>query len=615
MLYAKVAVGLPVDGPFDYAVPQELRGGLRAGSRVWVNFAHRKIIGYVVGFSKKTRITGVKPILEAIDGQPLLNDNLLRLTRELSGYYCCSWGEAIETAIPRLLRNGKKIPVAETPSRDNKDSKEINTTLVHNPDFQSRWEVYLRHIKKTIDNKRSVIILLPDIHSLMEAKSIVSKRLAVTPHLLYRKEAGEIKEWCAVRQGGPLVVMGVRSAIFAPVENLGLVIIDEEQNFVYKQDQVPHYNAREVCFMRAGIDQPELLLGSGSPSAEMVYLVEKKRINYIGAKDSTDFPRITIVNSRSYANFGKKQRMIFSKLLEDAIYSSINAKEKILLFLNRKGFATSATCLSCGFTLKCQRCNINLTYHYKEGFLSCRYCNYRMGAPMICPECNAGYIRYSGAGTEKIESQLSTMFPSAVIKRIERVEALNLGDADIFVATSAITKGSGASFDLVGVLSIDSSLNHPDLRSSEKAFAILSNLSALTGKKMIIQTAIPEHHCFQALLKKDPHIFYDEELKQRKELSFPPYRHLILVKLRGANEEKVKTAAESLFEKLNKAKKTKGIRILSLNPGAPPKLRDNFYRQILVSCGNVQGANKFLKSNLKSFSRSGIIVTVDVDPL
>jgi primosomal protein N' (replication factor Y) (superfamily II helicase) len=411
--------------------------------------------------------------------------------------------------------------------------------------------------------------------------------------------------------------MGVRCAVFAPLRNLGLIIVEEEENFVYKQDQSPHYHARDVALMRAKIDNADIILGSASPSLEVFYLAEKKKIGYIGPEGRFGLPEVKIVDTGNYRSFTKKKRIILSKFLEDAVFSALGSKEKALLFLNRRGFATMAMCLNCGIVLKCPRCSINLVYHLKDNEgLHCRYCNFKMPAPKICPHCNSGYIKYSGAGTERIENELAALFPSAVIKRIEGAGKIDLSAADIFVTASAAIKDADMKFGVVGVLSIDNCLNYASLRSSERAFGILSALARLTDKKMIIQSALPGHHCFQALLKREPALFCEEELRQRKELRFPPYRHLILVKLRGKKQERIRDSAGYLFEKFNKCRQyNKGVKILSLNPGSPPKLRDNFYWQILLSCGSLRRAVRFLKFNLKDFPHSGIIVTVDVDPV
>ncbi len=320
-----------------------------------------------------------------------------------------------------------------------------------------------------------------------------------------------------------------------------------------------------------------------------------------------------------------------SSALDSARLPDGKAAGKILLFLNRRGFATYAFCHSCLKTVMCPRCSINLVYHFQGNQLTCHYCNFKMEAVKICPDCNSGYIKFGGLGTEKIESELSRIFPSAKIKLIEKEAQLDLKAADIFITTSSIIKHRSypeiiasaegpesdrlMPFGLIGVLSIDNSLNRIDLRSAEKTFALLSGLLKLTDKKIIIQTSLLAHHCFQALVKNNLNVFYEEELKQREQASFPPFRHLIKVLLRARKEEKVKEAGNFLFSKLKESNKDKGIHLLSAGPGSPLKLRGKFYWQILISSCNVKRVSEFLKLYLKKFSPSGIIVTVDVDPV
>jgi primosomal protein N' (replication factor Y) len=237
-----------------------------------------------------------------------------------------------------------------------------------------------------------------------------------------------------------------------------------------------------------------------------------------------------------------------------------------------------------------------------------------MQPPKICPECNAGYIKFSGAGVEKIESELSRIFPQARIKILDD-KNLNAPDADITIATSSVIKQADFDFDLIGVLGIDNILNRVDFRATEKAFGLLAGLMGLTHKKFLVQTSSPTHHCFQALLKKDANFFYAEELKQRKQLAFPPYKHLAIVKLRGKKEDKVKETAGLLFGKLKEESLGKNIEIISVNPSSPAKLRNNFCWQVLIRSSSALAISVFLKNSLKGLRHSGIIVTVDVDPI
>jgi primosomal protein N' (replication factor Y) len=422
------------------------------------------------------------------------------------------------------------------------------------------------------------------------------------------------QEWLQIKQRKADIVIGTLSSIFAPVNNLGLVIIDEEEDASYKQDQVPHYNVREAAYMRTKLEGAKLILGSTFPSVESFYLMKRNKIKYILMLQKEYFPEIKIIDMESQY-FMKNKDKILSGYLHDSIMASLNSKEKILLFINRKGFATVAYCHNCGAHLKCPRCNVNLVYHFHTNTLNCHFCNLKTDSPKICPSCNSGYIKFSGVGFEKIESEISRLFPQAKIKRLDTFADTDIIDADICIATSAVIKHKDYKFGLVGVLSIDNSLNRIDFRSSEKTFGLLIGLLSLTEKKLIIQTRVPSHYCFQALMKNDVNIFYDEELRLRKQLNFPPYKHMALVKLRGKDADKVKQAANSLFEKLNKANSGKIIKIVSVNPAQQFKLRGNFYWQVLASSSDVKKLNKFLKINLKDFSCSGIIVTVDVDPL
>jgi len=614
MLYALVVLGIPVEGPFDYIVPENLCQKIKVGARAWVDFRNKKMLGFIVRLTKKTKIQNIKPILELIDDSPVLDKNMLLITKRLSDYYCCSWGEAIETALPEALRKGKKIAnIARAKYTDKNNNPEV--TLVHDLDGRARWDIYLKSIREALASNQSVIVLLPDINSVLKAREIIIAHLNIQPALLYRKESGESEEWLRIKEGKFSIVIGTRSAIFAPLNNLGLVIIDEEQNDSYKQGQVPHYHAREASLMRTSILGARLILGSGSPTLESFYLAKRNKIGYLLIPQRKNFPEMKIIDAKYGGQNLKQKNMVLSKYLADAVVNCLNSKGKALLFLNRKGFATFASCLHCGAALRCPRCNINLVYHFKDNIVNCHYCNFKMPAPKICPNCNSGYIKYSGIGTEKIESELSRIFTQARIKRLDSLDKIDIKGADIFISTQSIIKEADCSFDLVGVLAIDNTLNRIDFRASEKTFELLVALSGLTEKKIVIQTRLASHHCFQALVDKNIDTFYNKELKQRKELNFPPFKHLGLVKLRGEKESKVREISNVLFEGLNKNNKNKTIEIVAVSPAYPSKLRGKFCWQILIKVKSAPQITKFLKKYLKDFAHSGIIVTVDIDPV
>jgi primosomal protein N' (replication factor Y) (superfamily II helicase) len=615
MPYAKVVLGLAVEGPFDYSIPAHLAGKIKEGMRVWVPFINYKKLGYVVKVTLTTNIERVKPILEAIDSSAVLNKEMLLLTKELSDYYGCSWGEAIETALPDALRKGKKITDIISTGGGSKVKDNHEVILLHDLSGASRWDVYLNSIKEAAGNKESVILLFPDTGLALKAQELISAELGVKPQLLYRKQPGELEEW--LKAGGPEfnIAVGTRSCIFAPVKNLGLIIVDEEQESVYKQEQVPHYHARDVALMRASVENARLILGSSSPSLEAFYLCKKGRAEYRLLPRDSNFPDVKVVDMYREWRYLKANDTILSKYLQDCMMQVMEVKGKVLLFLNRKGFSTLASCRNCGKAMKCERCNVNLVYHFKDNTLNCRYCNFKMIPPKICPFCDAAYIKYSGTGTEKIESDIARFFPMARVNSLDGSSDVDIASADIFISTASVIKKTNYNFDLIGDLSVDNSLNRVDFRAAEKAFGLLSGLVKLTDKKIILQTNLPRHYSLRAIADNNPQEFYDQELKQRKELDFPPYRHICLVKLRGRKEPAVKDAAFALFEKLSNASKgERSVRDILVNPGQPDKLRGNYYWQVLIKGSLPVKMIKFIKLHLKSFRHSGIIVTIDMDP-
>jgi primosomal protein N' (replication factor Y) len=617
MRYAQVVLGLPVDGPFDYSIDDSLKDKIRIGSRVEVNFRGKKTTGFVVNLSDKTKIKVVKPISNALDSYPVLNKNLLHLTKNLSEYYCCSWGEAIETSLPQALRKPKPGPDLVLQENLKKISKTpILALLIEDPQKLNRWALYADRIQETLKSNRSAILLLPDLDSVLLAHKIIKERLGIEPVIFYRGQPEEIKQWSKIRQGAACIVIGLRSGIFAPLANPGLIIVDDEESFAYKQDQVPHYHARDVAFMRAKIEGAQLILGSSLPDLETFYLKNASKVEYRYFPRINRYPQIKIVDMLSDFSRIDKTAAIFSRYLQDCILSELKSEGKVLLFLNRHGFSSFAHCHKCDFVLKCQRCNVNLVYHFKEKFLSCHYCNFKMELPKICPQCNLGYIKFSGLGTERIESEISRIFPQAKIVLLDQqAPGENLKEADIYISAQSVVKHQDYKFSLIGVIAIDNSLNRFDFRAGEKTFALLHALTGLTEGKFIVQTKLTKHYCFKALINDDKDLFYREELKFRKQLDMPPFRHFALIKFRGTDEEKAKEISLKAFEELKTLNQDKNIAIISHSHSPIEKLRGKFYWQILLSCKNPKLLSRFLKINLKNFRHSGIIVTVDIDPL
>ena len=628
MLYAQVVLGLPVDKPFDYSIPDIFVSCAKVGCRVRINFRNKKEIGFIVALSDKTDVLAVKPIVEIIDNQePILSGSFLELARQVCLYYCCSWGQAIEIGIPMALRLCRKGGIASSPElalrqahvalRNDKSRapSKPRKFLIHDLDGDGRIRIYQNRACVYLEQQMSVILLVPDKDAIERMRCAMESRFPSKVCVLVREGVEEIQQWLHIRNSRSVLVIGTRSAVFAPVGNLGCIIIDDEHDYSYKQDQSPHYHAREVAMMRCCLERADFIAGSVSPSLEMMHAVEQGDVEIETVACTRALAQIKIVDMKNLPLVSTRQKITISGYMQDAIHASLNAGDKCLLFLNRKGYATVAICSHCGKIYQCPRCNVNLNFHQEAKMLRCHYCNYTIAAPNICPECNSGYVRFLGAGTEKLESELCRIFPQARIRRWESEMALEYEAADIFIATQAAIRHVCSGFGLVGVLGIDNALNHVDFRSSEKAFGILSCLLSKATSQMVVQTNMVNHNVFNALTQHDHNVFYKEEFRQRKQLLFPPYRHFVLIKFRGSDQDKVGKVAQSAFEGLSKATKPAGISVISVNPAQQAKLRGNYNWVILLACKDAGLVHEFLKKNLTNQRHSGIIVTVDVDPV
>ena len=421
-MYARIVLNLPIEGPFDYFVPPAWESNLKPGVRAEVSFGRRYCLGYVVGKAKRAQVKKVKPIFKIIDDAPVLDKALLKLTREVADYYACSWGEAIETAMPTSLRKGRRIElnIAKIHKAKNKKAEIV---LLQDLSGRKRREVYLEEINKSVYMGEGVIILAPDKESASLIRKEIKDRLNnVEVGLIhsYLPEKEELRQWLEIKSGRIRVVVGTRMAIFAPLANPGLIIIEEEQSPVYKHEAVPHYNAVGVARIRARLQGAKLILSSHSPRLETWYQAKRGRIKYILKDIDISTGQIKIIDLHRAGFIPQRRRLRISIALEDAINQALNQGGRALLFLNRRGFAIFVRCQNCGAVLRCPRCNANLILHFKNSMLVCHRCNYKARSPRVCPTCNSGYIRYSGLGTEKLESELSRIYPHMEIARLDK---------------------------------------------------------------------------------------------------------------------------------------------------------------------------------------------------
>jgi len=611
---AKVVVGLPIEGPFDYWVDETLRTQIAVGKRVRIPFGGRKRIGYVVGRTDKSRfpMSRLKSIFSVIDSAPILNDDLLQLTRQVSDYYGCSWGEVIETSLPKALRSGTVVdlPVAGDSQRQTALPGQI--ILLQDLNRKQGWDFLLENIHKTIVAEQDVIVLVPEISVLYFTAEIlksVSDRVVVLDRKLAAKK--ELDHWLMAKTKEAKIVLGTRSAVFAPVDHLGLMVVLEEDHPAYKQEQSPFYHGRDVALMRAGKNGCRVILENYAPCPEVWWQAKKGKMKllFLAAEKSADMQIVDVTEYKSRRN------VLVPVPLRHAIERTVKAGGKVILFLNRKGFSTMTKCPQCQFILRCPRCETNLSYLYAQKKMACGHCNYTADLPDLCPQCRNSYLRSSGVGIEKLESELARIFPQYRLGLYDR-DTKNLPmQFDILIATQAVLRVQNQfSAELIGAVHVDSELNRSDFRSAHRTFSLLVQLRQMAREKFIVQTRLPDNYCFKAAMKMDFKGFYREEIKFRRQLSLPPFNHLVSIIVRAAQEKAAFEQTNILYRKMQETIK-RGIMVTEPQPDAMPKLRGKYRFMILVKGKSAEKILLFVYASLKGVKRkSGTIISVNVDP-
>lgn len=615
MRYAKVALGLPIDSLFDYVIPETLVAQCSPGSRVVVPFTSRSLLGYVTGVSAATKIGKVKPLIKLIDLKPILDDGLLRLTKMVSEYYCSSWGEAIQSALPVGLRKGLPVTIAED-GRPKEKMDGLKATFIQSGAFEEKYKMYCTHIDKTLDEGKSVIVLSPEIKSCFTIFDALRQRYSDKAEITYRKQKmrEELRIWEKAKNGSISILVGTRPAVFAPFSHLGLLIVDEEDAYGYKEEQAPYYHARDVALMRAQSEGIPLVFSSATPSLESYYAVKRKKYQLISLNNQEiKQPKVTIADMRQYSFAKHKARVIISSVLEDRIRKAVACGKKTLIFINRKGFSRYAYCQKCGFILSCDKCSSKLIFSFEEKKLICSSCGLKKNTYSLCPQCGAHYIKYAGFGIEKVISQLHLLFPQAKIERIDKEHQTISSDFQILAATEMIFhQGSIHKADIAAVIDLDSAINIINFRSNEKIYALLYRLRNLAKDELIIQTGMLEEYLRKKFINLDLPKLYEAELKERRALELPPFIHLAMLRLKGKNLERIKREAFALYEKLKGADGK--VSVFEPVESRPLKLRGKFHLNILLKAKNPSTLAHFIRKHLKMARHSGIMIAVDIDP-
>ncbi len=517
--------------------------------------------------------------------------------------------------------------------------------LLHGVTGSGKTEIYLQAIAHALERGKGAIVLVPEISLTPQTVERFKARFNSGPLqtlvavLHSHLSAGERHdEWHKIRQGRARIVIGARSAIFAPVEPLGLIVVDEEHEPTYKQEEAPRYHARDVAIVRARMEGATVVLGSATPSLESYHNCRKGKYRLLDLPDRVDdkkMPLVRVVDMRQAASKAKGIPT-FSPQLKDAIALRLERGEQSILFLNRRGYSTSLLCPVCGFVAECPNCSVSLTYHRHEQRLRCHICGHDEAAPSLCPnaKCRNPAIRYSGLGTQKVEEVLAKLFPHARIKRMDS-DALKrkedyrriLGDfragkIDVLVGTQMIAKGLHfPNVTLVGIIHADLALHQPDFRAGERTFQLLTQVAGRAGRgdiegEVFVQTFTPSHPAIQFARRHDFPGFYEQELEFREQLKYPPVGRIALLTLKGRNEEKVKFASGHLARELKKAlENSAGLTIAGPSP-APLLRADSFYRyQVMLRSPRMSALSQRLATIIQSLTLpEDVSVAVDIDP-
>jgi primosomal protein N' (replication factor Y) (superfamily II helicase) len=514
--------------------------------------------------------------------------------------------------------------------------------LLHGVTGSGKTEVYIHAITETLRRGGRAVYLVPEIALTPQLTSRLACRFPAEEIAVLHSGIGpamRYDQWRKIKRGEAKIVVGARSAVFAPVENLRLIIVDEEHDSSYKQDERMPYNARDLAIVRAKQQGATVVLGSATPGLQTFYNTREKEFVYLALTkrvEEREFPRVEIVDMKNERDPDGRIRPL-SRLLVEQIGRTLDAKKQSLLFLNRRGFNTYHYCGDCAHVFRCLNCAVSLTHHRSEGALRCHYCDFSIKAPPVCPECSGSRILSYGLGTEKLTAEIESLFPLARIARMdsdtmsargshERIlRALGQGEIDILVGTQMITKGHDfPDVTLVGVISADTTLNMPDFRAAERTFQLLTQVSGRGGRgetpgTVVIQTLNPGHYSIQRTREHDFAGFYEDEIALRRDLGYPPFSRMITLLVSGTGKELAEKGAARLGQRAGRIASGADFngRVTVIGPMEAPlaRVRGRYRWLLLVRGKQVRAIHSFVRKVVEETDLPGCEIRVDVDPM
>jgi len=552
-------------------------------------------------------------------------------------------------------------PVAFTPAQESVcqailpslPERRFSPFLLHGVTGSGKSEIYTRAVQH-LPGDRQAIILVPEVSLTVQLIRHFQERLpfplAVWHHQLSEGEKFDL--WRQLRRGKIRVVIGARSAVFAPLPDIGLIVVDEEQESSYKQEDAPSYHARDLALYRGRLQGATVILGSATPSLESFYRAEQGEYRLLSLPRryrGTPLPEVEMLDLKEVENRPPPRRdgatlpkgSPLTLPLYEAATEVLREGNQVLFFLNRRGFAPFTICRECGWTFKCPNCQVSLVFHRQDASLLCHYCGYRIPPPDTCPSCRGSDLRFSGSGTQRLEEEIRALFPDRTVARLDRdattrkgaggrlVDDFAAGRTDILVGTQMVAKGLHfPRLALVGVLAPDLSLNLPDFRAAERTFQVVTQVAGRAGRegvpgRVIIQTYQPEHYALQAAVEHDFGTFYRREMEFRRELDYPPFCELILLRIEGPNLSLLEETADRIAGEVRSALEclhTEGFcRILGPVPAPLQKIRNRYRYQILLKSRPLDRAAAPLRERAEKLSRlagrSNCRLGIDVNPM
>ena len=675
-MIVQVALPLPLKELFTYRLPEAMAGQARKGQTVLVPFRNRTMRGIIFEIGAGTPAPGkkafqIKEVYQIISDADVLSENDLDLARWIAVQYGSSLGEALKLIGNQPRKSKRKSPIlagvtpysiagvsargpapaALTLTKEQSASlepvsaaiqkKSFQTFLLHGVTASGKTEVYLRAIQEALDHKRQALFLVPEISLCPPFHDILTQRFGARVGIWHSQAAGKSDVAEKVKKGEIDIILGARSALFVPLRNLGVIVLDEEHDPSYKQDEKPRYHAREVALKVGQMNGAAVILGSATPSVESFYRAQQGEFTLLELRE-----RITQVTPLSVTlvdqKVHSKKASPFSDTMLAALEQVLQKRQQAILAINRRGYSTFLFCADCKKVWKCPNCQVTLVSHrdFKENghghYIKCHYCFYKKRLPGQCDACGSSALMLGGQGTQRIVQEIQKIFPFARVLRLDRdvarkksaaqetYKAFKDENADILVGTQMVVQG----FDFprvtfVGIVDADTALFHPDFRSAERTFEWVIQAAGRAGRgaiggSVVVQTSMPEHYALQCGVQQDYRAFYEKEIEFRRSLRYPPFTRLLLFEISSVNRQDwVADESDRLMEHLKlalQAAPEDQTQLLGPGPASHEHLRKRLRWQILAKCPGQTDVERLIRASDSFTPKSSIRMTLDVDP-